>query len=525
MKCPKCGTEIKEGYLYCQKCGEEIMMVPDYEVELEAGIEETISEVAGIIADSVGDGEDSRLEDGNRKAPDLMGNTQPYDIHEVGNALYDVKYDDRDGSVSTGENSPLSKDEGTERGLLKRAYTWLEERKSMEPVILAAAALCFILLMVFGTFKIVNTIRSYYSYDEQYAEAEEEFLRQDYESVVKTARHVISIKPDDEKAKLLLADSYYALKKYDESIAVLNELLKDFPQDAGIYERLLHNYEAQGDIDSIINLSRQNHSTAVSNLFAEYVCDDPEFSIDSGSYFEPQAVRLMCNGTGKIYYTLNGKKPNENSEVYTTPIKIDEGETTISAVHINEKGVASEIVSKTYTVKIIPQEVPRILTESGDYKEPKLIKAADPKAGTLYYTNDGTDPTLSNAREYEPPIPMPLGKSEYRFAIINDSGVSSEIITVKYNLTIKANVDKDTAQAAVQLRLIALGHAVMDHEFLAKYGYYANGRSYYIIEEYAPVDGKKIRQNTLYAVDSETGEIFTITRNEKKGDYDFGIVL
>ena len=53
MICPKCGTEIKEGYLYCQKCGEEVIMVPDYEVELEEGIEETISEVAEMMADTI----------------------------------------------------------------------------------------------------------------------------------------------------------------------------------------------------------------------------------------------------------------------------------------------------------------------------------------------------------------------------------------------------------------------------------------------------------------------------------------
>ena len=33
MKCPNCGEELKEGYLYCEKCGEEIMIVPDFEPE------------------------------------------------------------------------------------------------------------------------------------------------------------------------------------------------------------------------------------------------------------------------------------------------------------------------------------------------------------------------------------------------------------------------------------------------------------------------------------------------------------
>ena len=512
MICPKCGTEIKEGYLYCQTCGEEVIMVPDYEVEIEAGIEETISEVAGIIADEVA----SDTETGDGSIQDII----PPLTTEPASALGDTKpYDLPKEPVNN------SNDTGRLERLLDSLSEKIGDRKNLGPVLLIAAALLMIVLIAWGTHKIVTAVKSYYSYDEQYAKAEEEFKRQEYESVVNTARHVISIKPEDEKARLLLADSYYALEKYDESIAVLEELLRDFPQDTAIYERLLHNYEKEGDTESIIRLSQQSSTTAASALFGEYVSDDPEFNIDSGSYFEPQTIRLMCTGNGSIYYTTDGREPDKNSDIYKSPIKIDEGETTISAIHINEKGVSSNVVSKTYTVKIITPEVPRIITQAGDYRTPTLIKVADPDAGTVYYTNDGTDPTLDNARVYEPPLPMPLGKSEYRFAIINDSGVSSEVVSAKYNLKLDAAVDVNTAQAGVQLRLTALGHMVLDHEFVAKYGYYANDRSYYVVEEYAETDGKKVRQNTLYAVDALTGEIFTLTRNTKNGDYDFGIVI
>ena len=30
VKCRKCGAEIKEGSLYCERCGEEVRIVPDY---------------------------------------------------------------------------------------------------------------------------------------------------------------------------------------------------------------------------------------------------------------------------------------------------------------------------------------------------------------------------------------------------------------------------------------------------------------------------------------------------------------
>ena len=35
MQCKKCGTEIKEGCLFCHNCGEAVQMVPDYDPDFE----------------------------------------------------------------------------------------------------------------------------------------------------------------------------------------------------------------------------------------------------------------------------------------------------------------------------------------------------------------------------------------------------------------------------------------------------------------------------------------------------------
>ena len=50
MKCPNCGEELGEGYLYCEKCGEEIRIVPDFEPEIENSIIETLSAVAEDVS-------------------------------------------------------------------------------------------------------------------------------------------------------------------------------------------------------------------------------------------------------------------------------------------------------------------------------------------------------------------------------------------------------------------------------------------------------------------------------------------
>ena len=35
MKCPRCGSEMKEGMLFCENCGEEIRIVQDFEPEID----------------------------------------------------------------------------------------------------------------------------------------------------------------------------------------------------------------------------------------------------------------------------------------------------------------------------------------------------------------------------------------------------------------------------------------------------------------------------------------------------------
>ena len=45
MKCPNCGMELSEGNLYCEHCGEDIHIVPDFDPEVEITIEESLGQV------------------------------------------------------------------------------------------------------------------------------------------------------------------------------------------------------------------------------------------------------------------------------------------------------------------------------------------------------------------------------------------------------------------------------------------------------------------------------------------------
>ena len=64
MKCPNCGAEMADGALYCEHCGEDIHIVPDFDPELEQDIELTIS---GMLEDIDGQEEHEEEEQPPRR--------------------------------------------------------------------------------------------------------------------------------------------------------------------------------------------------------------------------------------------------------------------------------------------------------------------------------------------------------------------------------------------------------------------------------------------------------------------------
>ena len=53
MKCPACGAKMKDGQMYCEACGCEIQIVPEFEPEIENSILETLSDVASEIGTNI----------------------------------------------------------------------------------------------------------------------------------------------------------------------------------------------------------------------------------------------------------------------------------------------------------------------------------------------------------------------------------------------------------------------------------------------------------------------------------------
>ena len=76
----------------------------------------------------------------------------------------------------------------------------------------------------------------------------------------------------------------------------------------------------------------------------------PVFSMASGTYYEAIEVEITCATEGAtIYYTTDGTDPDENSEIYTEPIIVEES-MTIKAIAMMEGYDNSGIASVNYVI-------------------------------------------------------------------------------------------------------------------------------------------------------------------------------
>lgn len=467
MKCPKCGQEIQAEHLYCENCGMEIRIVPDFEPEIENSITETLSTVAGEIED--------------KKEQEQKQTEEPDDF--------------------------FMEDMGK---------TWFGVRAAILLTVLFIAA--FLSIFLYTNYSVSYQLDNARRYGEE----------EKYEEALKFIDKVLLHNPENTEAALLQARYYSRMGRMEESLQALLSLVEggklSDEDEEKVYEDIINIYDGQGRYEEINELLLNCQDEAVVTLFQSYMALDPEYSYASGNYDRVLYLRLSANTMGTIYYTLDGSTPTALSQVYTAPILLESGRYQVNAVFMNDYGIGSNVVRNWYEIDLAVPEAPIITPESGVYNVPSVIEASLLEEGNIYYTTDRSDPTIDSI-PYTGPIDMPLGRSNYKFIIISEEGVSSEITSRSYEFNLNTDVSVDMAIANITDALIkrqvftdTQGHAQgVSGRYLFRYHSIAeiNGSYYYIFNEYyADGNGSEEKLERMYAVNVYTGSPNRLTYDE-----------
>lgn len=197
----------------------------------------------------------------------------------------------------------------------------------------------------------------------------------------------------------------------------------------------------------------------------------PFLSPASGTYPNGRTVNISDATAGvTIYYTTNGSAPSTSSSIYNGPITLppDQEAQVVRALAVAD-GVYSSDTSATYiiTPTLTAAPGPVISPASGVYTTGRVITISDALDGaTIFYTTDGTTPTLYSTRYIGPFNTSSSTGTEVVQAIAVVRGYqTSAIARARFALSLPSGVIASTLVLSTPTVKIATNFLGFSHEW------------------------------------------------------------
>lgn len=368
MKCIYCGEELKEGSLYCPKCGKAVQIVPDYNIYDDDYLNQVLTEEAQNISVS--------------EEPEKKG---------------------RMASAKTGPSKKRHLD-----------------RQQKKIIILVLGIVC---VLIFTLLILGAAIRSNHanSFDYQVGLAQKAQKAGDTKDAIAYYENALALDKNSIEVRLALAKLYTEEKDYDSALVLYQEVIREDKKNRQACQGLIAIYEKQNNTDAILSLS-EAVDDSLKDLFADYQVEEPQFSLKSGSFDSAQVLQMLSTKGYEIYYTIDGSDPKTRGMRYTEPVKLDENNKTytIKAVCKNEKGIYSEVAEQSYKITIPAPDAPIVSPDGGNFGTETSVTITVPNGCSAYYTWDGSTPTAASSR-YTQPIKVPEGNNILSVVIIDNT--------------------------------------------------------------------------------------------------------
>lgn len=343
----------------------------------------------------------------------------------------------------------------------------------------------------------------------------------DYNKAIEYFEKALTYEESDKvKERVFLYKCYKTIGQEDKAISELVELLNNDPYYIEAITVVAAYYYKCGALDKLDEMIQKYKGTEAESALAAYMLDAPSVSHDSGKYNGSIAVEMISATGDNIYYTINGNDPTVYDTLYTGPVVIGQGITTLKAVVINDAGISSSVVEYQYEIEFVVPDAPEVNPASGNYSENQKIEVFNiPEGTTAYYTFDGTIPSLESEK-YTEPIDMPGGNNIFSVVCISSDNISSAVVKRNYNLKLSDKYTYEGALEALKYVLIKKKDISSDATQNAngeeiKFVYYAkrkvNNAEMYLIYYDIKQNDEFIRQNYYWGVNVQTGATYKVT--------------
>ena len=193
-----------------------------------------------------------------------------------------------------------------------------------------------------------------------------------------------------------------------------------------------HTYKNPGNYTVKLTVTNHGGSSTVTSLITvqNHVLPTATANVKSGIYNSTKTVIISMNKSGSIYYTINGVTPTTSSKKYTGPINI-KSTTKLKFLAVDSDGYKSNVYTENYTIDKIPPKSNANIG-SGLYNSDKTVKLTMDKKGTIYYTTNGSTPTISS-KKYTGSITL-KSTTILKFIAVDIAGNKSPVYTNKYTI-------------------------------------------------------------------------------------------
>ncbi len=158
----------------------------------------------------------------------------------------------------------------------------------------------------------------------------------------------------DENVAIELANQYKADGNYTKAEYTLTNAINS-GATAELYTALCRTYVEQDKLMDAVNMLANITDPALKAELDALRPSAPAVNQEAGYYSQYIDIQLTSSGT--ILYTIDGEYPTIKGPIYSGPITLPAGETTVYAISVDNSGLVSPATVLTYTITGVIEEV------------------------------------------------------------------------------------------------------------------------------------------------------------------------